>query len=66
MSITYDESGIVSLLLANVELMWTKAEEYLKSDSDIVPAPGSDIKAKMVSSQSSSTPHFVRALPSGQ
>ena len=65
-SIAYDESGILSLPLATVESMWSKAEEYLKSDCEIVPAPGSDHKAKMVSSHSSNTPHFVRTLSSGQ
>ena len=65
-SIAYNECGIISLPLATVESMWSKAEEYLKSDCDIVPAPDSDHKAKMVSSHSSNTPHFVCALHLGQ
>ena len=65
-SIAYDESGIISLPLTTVESIWSKAEEYLESDHEIVPAPGSDLRAKMVSSRSSSTPHFVRPLSSGQ
>ena len=65
-SIAYNECAIISLPLATVESMWSKVEEYLKSDCDIVPAPGSDHKAKMVSSHSSNTPHFVRALHLGQ
>ena len=65
-SIRYDECGIISLSLATQEYIWSKAEEYFKFECDIVPAPGSDHKAKMVSSRSSDTPHFVRALQLGR
>ena len=64
-SIAYDECGIVSLPLSSLESMWSKAEEYLKSDCDIVPAPRRDHEAKMVSPRSSDTPHFVCALQLG-
>ena len=66
MSVTSEDCGIVILPQATLKSMWTKAEEYLMSASDVVPAPGQDPKAKMVSSQSSNIPHFVRALSSGQ
>ena len=49
-----------------MESIWSKVEEYLESDHEIVPAPGSDHRAKMVSSHSSNTPHFFRPLSSGQ
>ena len=46
--------------------MWAKAEQYLNSERDIVPAPESDSKAMMVASKSSSAPHFVCSTAEGQ
>ena len=43
-----------------------KALEYVLSSSDVVAAPGGDPKAKMVSSRSGTSPHYVQALASGQ
>lgn len=52
MSFDYEDSGISALPMVTVEAMWQKAESYLNSSSDIVPAPGRDPKAKTVSSHS--------------
>ena len=43
-----------------------KAEQYLNSDSDIMPAPGSNKKSMMVASKSSNIPDFVSAGANGQ
>jgi len=45
--------------------MWDKAEEYLQSNIDVVSASGSDPKAKMVTSHSGSSPHFVQVNSAG-
>ena len=63
-SITHDKSGISSLPQAVIEQIWTKAEQYLMSNSEIVKAPGNDTKAMMVASRSGQTPHYVRCLQS--
>ncbi len=39
-SVPAEESGIKSLAFATVHSIWMKAEEYLRSEKDIVPAPG--------------------------
>ena len=64
--ITPESTGIVSIPLATLRMIWAKATEYLCSKADVVPAPGSCLKARMVASRSASAPHFVQALPSGQ
>lgn len=66
LSVLCEDSGIENVPFATLHSIWVKAEEYLNSPSDIVTAPGGDRKAKMVSSKSSITPHFVRYLSSGQ
>lgn len=66
LSISSKSCGINSLPQAVIDSMWLKAEAYIESSCDIVPAPGVNPKAKMVASRSGDTPHYVRALPSGQ
>ena len=65
LSITAEESGI-SLPFVTLSNMWKKAEEYLNASNLVLPAPGGNIKSKMVASRSGTTPHFVQAMPSGQ
>ncbi len=66
MSVESENCGITTLPQAILDSIWTKALEYVLSSSDVVAAPGGDPKAKMVSSRSSTSPHYVQALSSGQ
>ena len=67
LSVQPESSGIVSVPLATLQQIWGKATEYLNSSTDVVSvAPGSCPKSKMVTSRSSSVPHFVQWLPIGQ
>ena len=66
MSITSENCGITTLLQPTLDSIWMKALEYVLSSSDVVAAPGGDPKAKMVSSRSGTSPHYVQALASGQ
>ena len=66
LSISAADSNISTLPKATLEAMWDKAEEYLQSNIDVVSAPGSDPKAKMVTSRSGSSPHFVQINSTGQ
>ena len=66
MSVTSEHCSITSLPQATLNSIWAKALEYVTSSTDVVPAPGGDSKAKMVSSRSNNSPHYVRALTSGQ
>ena len=65
LSIPAEECGIHTLSFETVSAMWVKAEQYLNSERDIVPAPGSDSKAMMVASKSSNAPHFVNSTVDG-
>lgn len=65
MSISAADCNILTLPKAALEAMWDKANEYLQSKVDVVPAPGSDSKAKMVTSRSGSLPHFVQVVSPG-
>ena len=65
MSITAEGSGIQNLTLETVRSIWAKAENYLKSETDIMPAPG-NTKSMMVASKSSKIPHFVCAGSNGE
>ena len=66
MSISPEECGIETLTFETVHAIWTKAEQYLKSENDIVPAPGSNTKSMMVASKTSNYPHFVSIGTGGQ
>ena len=66
MSVSCKESGIENIPFVTLHAMWTKAEEYLNSPSKVMPVPGDDKKAMMVSSKSGAVPHFVQSHPSGQ
>ena len=65
MSVESEDCVIATLPQATLDSIWTKVFEYMLSSSDVV-ASGGDPKAKMVSSQSSTSPHYVQALASGQ
>ena len=65
MSILACDSNILTLPTATLEAMWDKANEYVKSKVDVVAAPGSDRKAKMVTSRSGSLPHYVQVVSPG-
>ena len=61
-SISANDSNILTLPKMTLEALWDKANEYIKSKVDVVAAPGSDNKAKMVTSRSGSLPHFVQVV----
>ena len=66
MSVESEDCGITTLPQATLDSIWSKALEYVLSSSDVVAAPGGDPKAKMVSSRSNISPHYVQVLGSGQ
>ena len=66
LSVSPEDSGILTIPLVTLQGMWEKAERLLCSKSEITPAPGSDPKARMVLSLTSDSPHFVRCKQSGQ
>ena len=66
LSVAAEESGIETLSFETIHAIWVKAEQYLISEKDIVPAPGNNSKAMMVASQSSNVPHFVCSSSDGQ
>lgn len=66
MTISVQDSGITMLPFATLDFMWKKAEDYLASSNSVMPAPGKDLKSKMVMSHSSDTPHYVRMLSPGR
>ena len=66
LSVSAEDSGILTIPLITLQSMWDKAERLLSSKTEIIPAPGSDPKARMVLLLTSDTPHFVRCKASGQ
>ena len=54
LSVSAEDSGVTKLTLTTLQQMWEKAEELLSTHNAITPAPGSDSRAKMVMSYSSS------------
>ena len=46
--------------------MWNKASDLLSTENAIIPAPGSDTKARMVVSRSQDIPHHIRSRADGQ
>ena len=59
MSVASEDCGITTLPQATLDSIRTKALEYVLSSSDVVAAPGGDLKAKMVSSRSGTSPHCI-------
>ena len=66
MSIPVEDCGIQSLAFETLSGIWVKAEQYIKSAKDVVPAPGDNDRAMTVSSKSSKVPHFVIPGSNGQ
>ena len=66
LSVSAEDSGILTIPFITLQGMWEKAERLLSTKTEITPAPGSDPKARMVLSLTSDTPHFVRCKASGQ
>ena len=66
LSISAEDSGIVSIPLVTLTAMWNKASELLSTQNAIMPAPGNDFKARMVLSRSQDMPHHVRCHTDGQ
>ena len=64
LSIKVKDCGITTLPFATLDAMWSKAEQYLGTN-DVQQAPGDDRKSKMITSRSSSTPHFIRVPSPG-
>ena len=60
LSISAEDSGIVSIPLMTLTVMCNKAYELLSAENAITPAPGSDTKARMVLSHSQDVPHHIR------
>ena len=66
LSVSAEDSGIISIPLVTLSGMWNKASELLSTENAITPAPGCDKKARMVLSHSQGTPHHIRSRPDGQ
>ena len=66
LSVGAEDSGIETLPLITLQSMWEKASKLLTMDNGITAAPSEDRKARMASSFSGKTPHFVSSRPSGQ
>ena len=66
LSISAEDSGILTIPFITLQGMWEKAEQLLFSKTKITPAPGGYPKARMVLSLTSDTPHFVRCKANGQ
>ena len=66
LSVSAEDSGILTIPFITLQGMWEKAERLLSSHTEITHAPGSDPKARMVLSLTSDTPHFVRCKANGQ
>ena len=66
LSIDAEDSGIETLPLVTLQCMWEKASKLLTMDNGITAAPSNDKKARMASSFSGKTPHFVSSRSGGQ
>lgn len=66
LSVSAENSGIISIPLVTLCAMWNKATELLSTQNAVTPAPGNDSKARMVLSRSQSVPHHVRSCSDGQ
>lgn len=66
LSISAEDSGIISIPLVTLTAMWNKASELLSTKNAITPAPGNDTKARMVLSLSQNVPHHIRSCSNGQ
>ena len=66
LSISAEDSGIVSIPLVTLSGMWDKASELLSTKNSITPAPGNDYNARMVVSRSQDVPHHIRCHSDGQ
>ena len=65
-TVSPEECGIRTLAFETIHAIWMKAEQYLNSENDIVPASGSNKNSMMVASKCSNIPHFVSAGTGGQ
>ena len=60
LNVSLDEIGIKGLAQTTMQHMWTKAEDFVKSDGHILQVPWSDDpKARLVKSSTSVQPHLV-------
>jgi len=66
LSVSAEDSGIVSIPLVTLTSMWNKASQLLSTTNGITPAPGVDSKARMVISHSQVAPHHVRSCSDGR
>ena len=66
LSIDAEDSGIETLPLVTLHGMWEKASKLLTMGNGITAAPSDDKKARMASSFSGKTPHFVSSRSGGQ
>ena len=66
LSVSAEDSGITSIPLVTLTSMWNKASELISTPNGITPAPGDDLKARMVLSRSQVVPHYVRSSSYGR
>ena len=66
LSICAQDSGIISIPLVTLTVMWNKASEMLSTENAITPAPVNDTKARTVLSRSQDVPHHIRSCFDGQ
>ena len=59
LSVTAEDSNIISIPLVTLHGMWSKANSLLQLGNAITDAPGADATAKMVLSYRSVVPHLV-------
>ena len=65
LSISAEDSRIISISLVTLTAMWNKASELLSTQNAITPVPGNDSKAKMDLSRSQDVPHHVHCHSDG-
>ena len=66
LSVDAEDSGIETLPLVTLHGMWEKASKLLTMGNGITAAPSDDRRARMASSFSGKTPHFVSGRSNGQ
>ena len=65
LSVNAEDSGIETLPLVTLQGMWEKASKLLTMENGITAAPSDDRRARMASSFSGKTPHFVSSRSNG-
>ncbi len=66
LALSAEDSGIHTIPLITLQMIWSKAESLLNGDDMITPIPGKDKLARAVIPFHSETPHIVRKKGSSQ